>query len=114
MADAIVMGTELEPDAIVAAFVVNELAATVRERLLRQLLAAHRRGSRILVLEPIATRIVPWWDAWQRAVAALGGRADVWELALDLPPLLRRLDQAAGLDHRLVKVRTLWLPGRAA
>jgi SAM-dependent methyltransferase len=99
------------PDAIVAAFVVNELAQAVRDELLDRLLGAHRRGSRILVLEPVARRIAPWWDRWQRAFVAAGGRADVWEVALDLPPLLASLDRAAGLDHRVVKVRSLWLPG---
>lgn len=100
-------------DAIVVAFVANELGEEARERLLHRLLAAHRRGSRILVLEPIARRLLSWWDQWREVFVAMGGRADAWNLQLDLPPLIEQLDRAAGLDHRRVKVRTLWLPGLA-
>ena len=32
--------------------------------------------------------------------------------AVELPPLLRTLDKAAGLNHRELTVRSIWLPGR--
>ena len=40
--------------AIVAAYTVNELAEDARAALLRELLAAHARGTRVLIVEPIA------------------------------------------------------------
>jgi len=39
---------------------------------------------------------------------AAGGRADEWRLAIERPPIVALLDKAAGLDHREMKVRTLY------
>ncbi len=96
--------------AIVAAFALNELAAEPRARLLRRLLEAGRRGARILVVEPIARRPAPWWDGAAAAFRGAGGRADEWRFPADLPERLRLLDKAAGLDHRELTARSLWLP----
>ena len=69
------------------------------------------RGARVLVVEPIASRPVPWWTAWADAFVQAGGRADLWRFPSSLPPLLALLDKAAGLDHRVLTARSLWLPG---
>jgi hypothetical protein len=61
----------------------------------------------VLVIEPIARTITPWWDATARRVEAAGGRADEWRFAVDLPPLVLKFAQAAGLGHREVRIRTL-------
>lgn len=95
--------------AIVAAFTMNELAAEVRQRLQRELLAAHVRGARVLVVEPIAKSLAPWWPAWADAVRAAGGREDTWRVPVDLPGVTARLDRAAGLDHRELTGRSLYL-----
>jgi hypothetical protein len=99
--------------AIVAAYVLNELAPTTREALIRHLLDAVGRdpGQRVLILEPIARAISPWWDDAARRVQAAGGRADEWTLSLHLPPLVALLDRAAGLHHELFKARSLFLNG---
>lgn len=94
---------------IVAAFTVNELDEETRKRLLERLLAAARRRARVLVIEPIARRPFPWWDAWAEAFLAAGGRSDCWRFRVDLPDRLRLLDRAAGLDHRELTGRSLWL-----
>ena len=94
---------------IVAAFTVNELDEDMRQRLLERLLAAARRRARILVVEPIARRPFPWWDAWSEAFLAAGGRTDLWRFRADLPDRLRLLDRAAGMDHRELTGRSLWL-----
>jgi SAM-dependent methyltransferase len=96
---------------IVAAFTVNELDEGTRRRLLERLLASARRRARVLVVEPIARRPFPWWDAWAGAFLAAGGRDDGWRFAVDLPDRLRLLDRAAGLDHRELTGRSLWLNG---
>jgi SAM-dependent methyltransferase len=91
----------------VAAYVLNELPEDRRRHLEDWLVKAGSRGAGVLVLEPLARRVTPWWtDAAERIVAA-GGRADEWRFQVDLPPLVRLLDRAAGLDHRELTARSL-------
>jgi len=97
--------------AVIAAYVLNELPADGRARAEEQLFAAAARGARVLILEPIARGVTPWWDDTAERARQMGGRADDWRFPVDLPPLLRTLDKAAGLDHRELTVRSLWLPG---
>jgi methylase of polypeptide subunit release factors len=96
-------------DSIVAAYVLNELPDPTRQRLEDRLLAAADRGARVLVVEPIARAITPWWNDTAVRVAERGGRADEWRIAIDLPPLLKTLDHAAGLNHRELTFRTLFI-----
>jgi hypothetical protein len=100
----------LDAGSVLAAFAVNELEAPARARLLEGLLAAARRGASVLVVEPIARRPISWWGGWEAAVVAAGGRSDEWRLAVELPDLVRRLDEAAGLCHRELTGRSLFLP----
>ena len=96
---------------VVAAYVLNELAEDLRRRVEDQLIAAGARGIRVLVLEPIARGITPWWDTTASRVIAAGGRADEWRFPIELPPLLEKLDKGAGLRHDELTARSLWLPG---
>jgi hypothetical protein len=97
--------------AAVAAYVLNELPPALRADVEDRLFAAAERGVRVLVLEPIARAIAPWWEQTARRAIDAGGRADEWRFDVDLPPLLRTLDTAAGLNHRELTVRSVWLPG---
>jgi SAM-dependent methyltransferase len=99
--------------AAVAAYILNELSDISRRRVEDALLAAAGRGARVLVLEPIARAVVPWWDASAKRIEGAGGRADEWRFLADLPPLLRLLDKAAGLNHGELKVRSLYCSGAA-
>lgn len=99
---------------VLLGWVVNELEDAARVALLPRLLEAGRRGARVLVVEPIAARPVPWWAAWAKAFVEAGGRDDLWRFPASLPPTLALLDRAAGLDHRVLTARSLWLPGTAA
>ena len=100
--------------AIVAAYVLNELTDAARATLVRGLVGAAERGAAVLVLEPIARSVAPWWNDVGDRFSDAGGRADEWEIALDLPPLVRKFDEAAGLDHRTVKVRSLFIAQHTA
>jgi hypothetical protein len=100
--------------AVLAAFTVNELDGAARARLLDRLLEAGRAGARVLVVEPIAKRSVPWWRGWASAFEGAAGRADEWRFPAALPETLASLDKAAGLDHRELLARSLWLRQRAA
>lgn len=100
------------PCAVLAAFFVNELDEDRREALLPRLLEASATGNTVLIVEPIARSVAPWWARWSEAIAVAGGRADEWRIRAELPPIVAKLDRAAGLNHRELTARSLWLPGR--
>ncbi|OFW10050.1 MAG: hypothetical protein A3H96_03600 [Acidobacteria bacterium RIFCSPLOWO2_02_FULL_67_36] len=95
--------------AILAAYAVNELDGKAREILLPRLVAAHERGARVLVIEPIARRPATWWPVWERRIREAGGRADQWRFQVPLPPTQRALARSAGLNPRELTARTLWI-----
>jgi hypothetical protein len=101
--------TSRRNDSMVAAYVLNELPDAARTRLEDRLLDAAARGGRVLVIEPIARAIAPWWDDFATRVVGAGGRADEWRLPIDLPPLLEKFDRAAGLNHRELTFRSLFV-----
>jgi SAM-dependent methyltransferase len=94
---------------ILLAFTANELGRDERSRLLGRLLASARRGSGLLVVEPISRRVAPWWREWSDAIRAAGGRSDEWRFKEALPESLRRLDRASGLDHGTLTARSSWI-----
>jgi hypothetical protein len=95
---------------VLAAFTVNELPEDQRQGLLGRLLEAARAGCAVLVVEPIARRVNPWWPEWAESVRAAGGREDEWRFRPELPARLALLGKAAGLDSRELTGRTLVLP----
>ena len=100
-----------DPTAIVAAFILNELPDEARERWRESMLRTARRGFPVLVVEPIAKKLSPWWDEWAEAFTAAGGRSDEWRFPVVLPERLALMDKAAGLNHRELTGRSLWLGG---
>lgn len=100
------------PRAIVAAFTLNEMPAEARDRAGEKLAEAAAAGDAVLILEPVAGPVAPWWDAWCDRFAPLGARADVWRMAVPLPGIVARLDRAAGLDHRELKARSIYVAAR--
>jgi hypothetical protein len=99
------------PISIVAAFALNELPEDRRGALMERLLARAVAGSRLLVVEPIASFVEQWWEPWRREVERAGGRADEWRLPIELPAIVAKLDRAAKLDHRTLTARSLWIAG---
>jgi hypothetical protein len=97
--------------AAVAAYTMNELPPDARTALERTLLEAAAAGVRILIVEPIARAITPWWDDAAARFRAAGGRSDEWRLAADLPPMVGLLAKAAGLNQRELTARSLYCPG---
>lgn len=93
--------------AIVVAFTLNEVHD--RDALLARLLEAGQSGRRVLIVEPVARRIAPWWSEWERSFAAADGRDDVWRFPAALPEPVALLGRAAGLDPRELTARSLYL-----
>jgi hypothetical protein len=100
------------PACILAAFTVNELPDDARDGMLQRLLERASQGDRVLVVEPIARFVARWWGGWRQAFEQAGGRADEWRIRAELPAIVKKLDRAAGLDHREMTGRSLWLDGR--
>ena len=92
-----------ETSFVVAAFVVHELKDADRATVLREFIRL-KPDSTVLVVEPISTRISPWWPDW---VAASGGRADEWKCRIEPPPIVKRLAKAAGLRPEVLTARSL-------
>jgi len=97
------------PRTILAAFTLNELPEDVRARTGDLLAEAAAGGDRILIVEPIAGAVTPWWNGWCERFAPFGGRADTWRFRPELPEIVGRLDRAAGLDHRELTARSLYV-----
>lgn len=96
--------------AVVAAFTMNELHAPLRDGFRAEFMRTARSGAPVLIVEPIARRVASWWDAWAEEWRRAGGRADEWRFHVELPDRLALMDRAAGLNHRELTGRSLWLP----
>src|SRR4051812_19279570 len=107
--DAATVALPKSPALILAAFTVNELSDEGRASLLPRLLARATAGDRILIVEPLARSAIKWGGRWEEAFKAAGGRADEWRFRVELPPIVAKLDRAAGLNHREITGRTLFL-----
>jgi hypothetical protein len=91
----------------------NELPEVAREKRLETLVERATGGDRLLIVEPVARGVAPWWDRWQKRIESAGGRGDEWRFRRELPPIVAKLDRAARLDHRELTARSLWLRGSA-
>jgi len=98
--------------AAIAAYVLNELPDSARHRVETSLFTAATKGVRVLVVEPIARGVTPWWDATAERSAAIGGRVDEWRIPVELPRLVQQLAEAAGLDYRELKFKSLFIDHR--
>jgi hypothetical protein len=96
------------PASLLAAFTINELSDESRGTMLARLLDRAAHGDRVLVVEPLAGFVAPWWNRWREAFASAGGRADEWRVRAELPEIVAKLDRAAGLNHREITGRSLW------
>lgn len=94
---------------VIAAYALNELGDERRRAVEMQLRDAAARGTRVLIVEPIARAVTPWWDETAARMKAIGGREDDWRIPVDLPPLLRLLDKSAGLHHQELTARSLYV-----
>jgi len=100
--------------AVLAAYLLNEVDDATRARVWATLRAAADRGAQVLVVEPISRALTPWWNGLAREAIVAGGRADDWRFNVTLPTIVERLDRAAGLKHRELTARSLYVPGARA
>jgi hypothetical protein len=101
---------ERDRTALLFAWSVNELDPPSRDRLLRILSTPPAVSCPLLVIEPLARSVTPWWDAWAEALGPSGARPDQWQFDVALPPALASIDEAAGFQRDYLGARTLWRP----
>lgn len=101
------LGGGRRPSASVLGWALNEFSEADRARLSARLLDWKRAGMRLLVIEPVARRVAPWWDDWAAPFVASGARAAEMRLRLQLPPQIALLGRSAGLSTDEPAVRVL-------
>ena len=110
-----VKGSAAGADSARAARAAIEVATDpARDALLTRLVERAGQGDRVLIVEPLAGFVARWWNRWRDTFEAAGGRADEWRLRAELPPIVAKLDRAAGLNHREITGRSLWLGGASS
>jgi hypothetical protein len=92
---------------VLLAWAVNELAPPARAQLLAAVGTMASRGATVLVIEPIARRVSPWWRDWLSALAPFGARDADWKIPAALPAPIAALDEAAGFRRDSLTARTL-------
>lgn len=98
---------------MVLGWTLNELARDARDRAERAIHALAAQGRRIIVVEPIGRRLVPWWDDFAARAEGTGGQSREWRVEEPLPPLLAALDRDAGFERDGLTARSVaWLTER--
>ena len=97
-------------DLLTLGWVLNELPEKQRDACLTRLEALTRDGVQVLILEPLAGPVVPWWDACRDQLAGVGMREQTLRQRIILPGFVAKLDRATGLDHRELGARVLYGP----
>ncbi len=100
-------------DLVAAGWLLNECSAAVRARLATLLAGSLGAGARVVVLEPLARGVAPWWDDFATAMANAGAASVLLKWSIERPDWIARLDAAAGLDHRELGARVLFGPREA-
>jgi SAM-dependent methyltransferase len=94
---------------LVFGWALNEITAPARDRVLDDIERHVRSGAGLLVVEPVARAVSPWWPDWTTRLASSGARADEWRFDDPLPATLADLDEAAGFDRDELTARSLWI-----
>ncbi len=89
-------------DAILLAYVINELPDETRHEFLHTLQKSATSGCTIFIVEPIAQITKHWWDEW---VLALGATTGEMKKRVILPESIKLFDKASKLDHSTLKAR---------
>jgi hypothetical protein len=92
---------------VIAGWAINELDAATRDKALDAIDALVGRGASLVILEPLARGVAPWWDDWAARLAARGVTAGDVKLDVALPPPLAGFSDAAGFRKQELGVRVM-------
>ena len=92
---------------IIAGWSINELAKADRAQLLTIVDQLLERGVTLVILEPLAREVSPWWDDWVARLAAHGVSAGDVKTDIELPSRLSDFSEAAGFRKKELGARVL-------
>ena len=93
---------------LIAGWAINELAKADRDQLLDVLDQLLQRGATLVVLEPLARGVAPWWDEWAARLAPRNVREADVKTEVDLPPPLDSFSDAAGFRKKELGARVMY------
>ena len=92
---------------VIAGWTINELSKADRDQLLDVLDQLLERGASLVVLEPLARGVAPWWDEWAARLAPHNVRESDVKGDVDLPAPLDSFSDAAGFRKKELGVRAM-------
>lgn len=95
--------------ALIFGWSLNELDAVNREHALGSIAEMAANGTRVLVIEPVAGRLVPWFTEWSARCQQSGARVNQWRFEEPLPAALAELDREAGFNRDGLTARSVAL-----
>ena len=99
--------TRDRPPGLILGWSLNELDRPSRAKAQTRILDLAGRGASVLIVEPVARRLVPWWDDFAERAVAAGARSDEWRFTDPLPPALAELDRDAGFEREGLTARSV-------
>jgi hypothetical protein len=96
---------------LIAGWTVNELMKRERDDLLDTIDQLLDRGSTVVIVEPLARGVSPWWDEWAARLSRHGARDCDVKAEADLPAPLDAFSDAAGFRKKELGARVMSVPG---
>ena len=103
----------LQRTGLIAGWAINELDTGARKDLLDIIDTLLSRGLSLVILEPLARGVTPWWDDWAARLGPHGVQAGDVRLDIALPQPLAGFSTAAGFRTQELGVRILRTAHRA-
>ena len=100
--------TALASTGVIAGWAVNELSKPGRDQLLDVLGQLLERGATLVILEPLARGVAPWWDDWATRLAPHKVREGDIKAEVDLPAPLDSFSAAAGFRKKELGIRAMY------
>lgn len=97
----------LSATGLIAGWTVNELPKAARDQLLDVIDDVLARGATVVILEPLARGVTPWWDEWTSRLAPHGIQSSDIKAAVELPQPLAGFSAAAGFRKDELGARLL-------
>jgi hypothetical protein len=93
---------------VIAGWAINELAKADRDQLLGVLDQLLERGATLVVLEPLARGVTPWWNEWTTRLAPRGVQEGDIKGDVELPASFASFSDSAGFKKNELGVRAMF------